>query len=124
MIFLVMSCLLNAGLDLLFVGGFHWGVFGAAFATMLSQLLAGAGSLLYAYRTNPCFRLSRRQPEGKKKNFPWRFPPPSRKFRQRFVFPSRAGRFGGPPPRLSGRLPHPGSAAALRAGCRTPPGPW
>ncbi len=57
--FLVVSCVLNVGLDLLFVGVFGWGVFGAAFATMLSQLLAGAGSLLYAFRRNPYFRLSR-----------------------------------------------------------------
>jgi putative MATE family efflux protein len=53
------ASLLNVGLDLLFVGGFRLGVFGAALATMLSQLLAGAGSLLYAFRRNPYFRLSR-----------------------------------------------------------------
>ena len=57
--FLVFSCLLNVGLDLLFVGTFGLGVFGAALATMLAQLLAGAGSLLYAFRRNPYFRLSR-----------------------------------------------------------------
>ena len=57
--FLIFSCLLNVGLDLLFVGAFGMGVFGAAFATMLSQLLAGAGSLLYAFRCNPYFRLNR-----------------------------------------------------------------
>ena len=57
--FLIFSCLLNVGLDILFVGQFHLGVFGAAFATMLSQLLAGAGSLLYAFRRNPYFRLAR-----------------------------------------------------------------
>ncbi len=57
--FLIVSCILNVGLDLLFVGSFGLGVFGAALATMLSQLLAGAGSLLYAFRTNPYFRLNR-----------------------------------------------------------------
>ena len=57
--FLVVSCVLNVGLDLLFVGVFRMGVFGAAFATMLSQLLAGAGSLLWAFRTNPYFRLNK-----------------------------------------------------------------
>ena len=46
--FLIFSCFLNVGLDLLFVGVFSMGVFGAAFATMLAQLLAGVGSLLYA----------------------------------------------------------------------------
>ena len=57
--FLIFSCLLNVGLDLLFVGAFGLGVFGAALATMLSQLLAGAGSLLWAFRTNPYFRLNK-----------------------------------------------------------------
>ena len=57
--FLIFSCFLNVGLDLLFVGVFHMGVFGAAFATMLAQLLAGAGSLYYAFRHNPYFRVSR-----------------------------------------------------------------
>ena len=57
--FLVVSCLLNVGMDLLFVGFFGWGVFGAALATMLAQLLAGIGSLVYAFRRNPYFRLNR-----------------------------------------------------------------
>ena len=57
--FLVLSCLLNVGLDLLFVGSFGLGVFGAALATMLSQLLAGAGSLWYAFRRNPYFHINR-----------------------------------------------------------------
>ena len=61
LIFLVVSCVLNVGLDLLFVGGFRLGVFGAALATMLSQLLAGAGSLAYAFRRNPYFRASLKQ---------------------------------------------------------------
>ena len=57
--FLVVSCLLNVGLDLLFVGAFGLGVFGAALATMLAQLLAGAGSLLWAFKRNPYFRLNK-----------------------------------------------------------------
>ncbi len=57
--FLIFSCVLNVGLDLLFVGAFSLGVFGAALATMLSQLLAGTGSLLYAFRRNPYFRPGR-----------------------------------------------------------------
>ena len=57
--FLVVSCMLNVGLDLLFVGAFGMGVFGAAFATMLSQLLAGLGSLVYAFRRSPYFRLEK-----------------------------------------------------------------
>ena len=57
--FLAVSCLLNVVLDLLFVGALRLGVFGAALATMLSQLLAGAGSLAWAFRRNPYFRLNR-----------------------------------------------------------------
>lgn len=40
-IFLVLSAGLNIGLDLLFIVTFHWGVFGAAFATVLSQAVSG-----------------------------------------------------------------------------------
>ncbi len=58
--FLVVSCILNVGLDFLFIGAFGMGVFGAALATMLSQLLAGLGSVLYAFRTNPYFRMTRK----------------------------------------------------------------
>lgn len=58
--FLIFSCFVNIGLDLFFVGPLHMGVFGAALATALSQLLAGAGSLLYAVRFNDYFRISRR----------------------------------------------------------------
>ncbi len=57
--FLVFSCVLNVGLDLLFVGAFGMGVFGAALATMMAQLLAGAGSLVYAFRRNPYFRVKK-----------------------------------------------------------------
>ena len=61
LLFLVLSCLLNVGMDILFV---HWlglGVFGVAFATMLAQLIAGGSCLAYAIVTNPYFRLTRRQ---------------------------------------------------------------
>jgi len=57
--FLIVASVLNVGMDLLFVGVFGLGVFGAALATMLSQLLAGVGSLVYAVRTNEYFRIER-----------------------------------------------------------------
>ena len=57
--FLVTACVINIVLDLLFVGPLNMGVFGAALATMLSQMIAGAGCLLFAVRTNPYFRLER-----------------------------------------------------------------
>ena len=57
--FLVCACVLNIFLDLLFVGPLHLGVFGAALATSLSQLIAGLGCLLYAILTNPYFQMRR-----------------------------------------------------------------
>ncbi len=58
--FLVFSCLLNVGLDLWFVCGFRMGIFGAALATIIAQLIAGVGCLLYAVKFNPYFRLEKR----------------------------------------------------------------
>ena len=57
--FLIVASIMNVGMDFLFVGVFGMGVFGAALATMLSQLLAGVGSLLYAVKTNEYFRIDR-----------------------------------------------------------------
>ena len=59
--FLILACLLNVGLDLLCVRRLGMGVFGAALATMLAQLLAGVGCLVFALRTNPYFMVNRRQ---------------------------------------------------------------
>lgn len=61
LIFLIVACLLNVALDLLFVRTLGMGVFGAALATMLGQLIAGLGCLIYALRTNPYFMLSREE---------------------------------------------------------------
>ena len=47
LIFLAVSALLNVGLDLLFVLAFHWGIAGAAWATVLAQAVSGAGILWY-----------------------------------------------------------------------------
>ena len=44
--FLILSSVTNVVLDVLFIMAFHWDVFGAAFATVLSQLLAGLGCLI------------------------------------------------------------------------------
>lgn len=57
--FLIVSCIINVSLDLLFVGSLGLGVFGAALATIISQVLAGGGCLVFAGRTNPYFRLKR-----------------------------------------------------------------
>ena len=45
--FLGAATLLNVGLDLLFVLVFHWGIAGAATATVAAQYVAGIGLLLY-----------------------------------------------------------------------------
>lgn len=50
--FLGVSAVFNVGLDLLFVLTFGWGVKGAAFATVLSQFLSGAG--IFWYTTVTC----------------------------------------------------------------------
>ncbi|MBO7600560.1 MAG: polysaccharide biosynthesis C-terminal domain-containing protein, partial [Lachnospiraceae bacterium] len=57
--FLIFSCILNVGLDLLFVGTFKMGVTGAAVATLISQFVSGFFCILYAIRRNPYFKLSR-----------------------------------------------------------------
>ena len=47
--FLGISALLNIGLDLLFVLVFHWGIAGAAAATVFSQYVSGVGLLAYTF---------------------------------------------------------------------------
>ena len=58
--FLLVASIVNVGLDLLFVVKFHWGVGGAAFATVISQCIAAIGSILYGMHINPYLRLERR----------------------------------------------------------------
>ena len=45
--FLGAAALLNIGLDLLFVLRFHWGIAGAAAATVIAQYVSGLGLLIY-----------------------------------------------------------------------------
>lgn len=58
--FLIFACILNVGLDYWFVCGFSMGVLGAALATILAQLVAGAGCLGYALKYNPYFKFKKR----------------------------------------------------------------
>ena len=60
LIFLALSALLNIGLDLLFVVGFHWSVKGAALATVISQYVSGLGIFLYTLIRFPELRLQKR----------------------------------------------------------------
>ena len=57
--FLLFSTILNVGLDLLFILSFHWGVAGAAVATVAAQLISTLGCFLYAFLKYPELRLHR-----------------------------------------------------------------
>lgn len=69
LIFLAVCALLNIGLDLLFVIHFHWGVSGAAAATVLSQFVSGLGLAFYTFFASPQFFPSFRRIHLKKKVF-------------------------------------------------------
>ncbi len=56
LIFLVVCSLLNIALDLLFVMGLNTGVAGAVIATVLSEALAAAACIIYAFKKVPQFR--------------------------------------------------------------------
>lgn len=64
--FLIFSCFLNIALDVLFVYNLQMGVFGAALATIIAQMVSGVGCLMYALKHNPYFQLTREdlQPDG------------------------------------------------------------
>lgn len=57
--FLIFSCLLNTGLDFLFVVGFGMSVRGAGIATVISQFVSGVGCMLYAMKTNSYFKFTK-----------------------------------------------------------------
>lgn len=59
--FLVVSCLVNVVLDLVFVLVFHWGVLGVGLATIIAQFVSAITCILYAYRKVPYFRLRREE---------------------------------------------------------------
>ena len=59
--FLLVASFLNIGLDLVCIIVFQMGAFGAAFATVVSQAVAGLGSLLYILRHYPELRWSREE---------------------------------------------------------------
>lgn len=57
--FLLVSSGINLVLDLVFVICFHWGVAGAAIATVLSQLGSAAVSVWYMFKKYPLFRFGK-----------------------------------------------------------------
>lgn len=61
LIFLVISSVLNIGLDLLAIVVFHMGVAGAAGATVLSQAISGVLCLFYIKKKFPILRIQKRE---------------------------------------------------------------
>lgn len=59
LLFLIVSTLVNIGLDLLFVITFEMGAGGAALATVIAQYISGIGVALYTLLKCPVFRISR-----------------------------------------------------------------
>lgn len=59
--FLIVSTVVNAALDLVFVAVLHWGVEGAAAATVIAQLACAAVSYAYMQKNYPVFRFRLRE---------------------------------------------------------------
>jgi putative MATE family efflux protein len=55
--YLIVSCLVNIILDVLFVTQFHWGVMGVALATVISQICSAILVCLTLIRTQDCYKL-------------------------------------------------------------------
>ena len=56
--FLILSSVLNVALDLAFILNFHWGVFGAALATVISQGISGLLCLAFIVRKVPVLHIT------------------------------------------------------------------
>ena len=65
--FLIIATAINVGLDILFMGPLHMGVAGAAYATVIAQLLSGLACLVFMSRKVPLLRLSKQdlKPHGR-----------------------------------------------------------
>jgi putative MATE family efflux protein len=61
--FLMIATVLNIGLDFLFVLGFHWGVKGVAWSTVISQAVALCFAIMYLNRKHEIFKITWRKPE-------------------------------------------------------------
>lgn len=59
LLFLGSTALLNILLDLIFVAVFHWGIAGAAIATVISQMVSGVGLWIYTWVREPQLRFDR-----------------------------------------------------------------
>lgn len=70
LVFLGAAAALNIVLDVLFVAVFSWGIEGAAFATVFSQAMAGAGISLYAWMKEPLARFGKKEMGKVKERLP------------------------------------------------------
>ena len=59
LVFLVAACILNIMLDFVFILSFHMGVAGAAWATILAQLVSGGLCILFIIKKFPVLMLSK-----------------------------------------------------------------
>lgn len=59
LVFLIISSVMNVGLDLLFVLNFDLGVAGVAYATVFTQYLSAIGTLTFALVKNPYFKIEK-----------------------------------------------------------------
>lgn len=59
--FLGVASVLNIGLDLFFVLQLHWGLQGAAWATVIAQAVSGVGLGIYIWKREPFFRFSMKE---------------------------------------------------------------
>ncbi len=59
LLFLIVSCLINIALDLIFVIIFRWGVAGTAVATVIAQSFSAIACIVYALKTKPYFKFSK-----------------------------------------------------------------
>jgi len=66
---LIASTLINVVLDLVFVVVFHWGVAGAAWATIIAQGLSFLGALLVLNKRNPYLKLNAKALRWDKSSF-------------------------------------------------------
>lgn len=56
--FLLMSAVINVGLDYLFIVGFGWGIGGAAWATIIAEGLAYWAAIIYINKTHAIFHIN------------------------------------------------------------------
>ena len=67
LVFLVVACIINIILDLVFVLGLQMGVAGAAIATIIAQATSAIGCIIYAVRKFPYFNLQKEHRKVDKK---------------------------------------------------------